>query len=280
MVFLLAGPGVAALLTDDFSGASIDGAKWRLPPSSEGTGQMLQTGGRLEFTASVTLGGSGADSGLEPKAAGMQGASWYVEVSTTLDAGSPPFPGMGPTDVVSTSLEIAPSGPDSWAGGEDRYDISIGFVDFANFGSSGLGYGIHQTSRTDGTDTTTLSFLGSTSPQTVVLRIEYDAISKKLKALYDSGSGLTAFGVETDTATWNMGASEAFRVLLYGYAGNMNDGPATGTFVVGSGQCYFDDFVASGDGIVIIPEPAFGAPLALLALALVRAAARRGTRSR
>ncbi len=272
LLLTLAGIGVADTLTDDFSGASIDGARWHLPPWTEGTGQLTQTGGRLEFTASIELGGANAEGNIQSKAVGAQDANWYVEVSTTLDG---PFPGMGSEDVVSPTLGLRPSGPTSQLDGDEQFEISAGYVDLSNFGGSGFGYGLHHGIKTNGTYTSeTFLSLGNTGPQSLRFRIEYDAVTKKLKALYDAGSGFMAFGAEADTGTWNM-AGEYFEIWLSGYAGNMEGSTPSSAYSVGSGQLYFDDFVASGQGITIVPEPALGAPLALLSLALVRATARR-----
>lgn len=259
------------VVSDAFSGPSLDAAKWQLPPYTVGTGVLTQTNSRLEFTASITLGGAAAEANVESKAAGTQVANWYVEVSATL---SGPFPDMGSSDVVSPTLNVRPSGPDSWAGGEDRFEISCGFTDLANFGGSGFGYGLHQGSKTNGVETSVVVSLGNAGPQSLRFRVEYDALSGKLKALYDAGSGFAAFGTETDTGGWGMGLSETFRIGLHSTAENMDGETAAGTFSVESGQSYFDDFTASGDGIVIIPEPA-GLSLALLSLAMIRVASRR-----
>lgn len=119
----------------------------------------------------------------------------------------------------------------------------------------------------------TLLALGNSDWRTLRLRMEYDAINKKLKSLYDAGSGFVSFGAVVDTSQWTKYALDAFLISIGGVAFTLDDTPPTSPYTIDVGQAYFDNYNANG--VTVVPEPAFGAPMALLALALVRATSNR-----
>ncbi len=261
-ILLFAGVGAADTVTDDFSSGSIDPNKWFLPPFTQGSAALTQTGGRLEFTASGNVGDGQAQAGLLSKGVGLQTANFFAQARITLDGGNPPFPSLGAGNVVGLALAVDPGA----TGGDDSYQVALGYV-------SGFGFALRQETKSNGTVTYTMDSLGNTSPKELFLRIEFDATTKALQALYDAGSGFTAVGSSVDITDWNIDPTETLGIYFFAVAGNASGDPATAAFAVTSGQARIDDFTA--EGVAIIPEPALGAPLALLSLALIRATARR-----
>ncbi len=267
----------ADVLTDDFSGAAIDGNKWFLPSYQSGQGQLVQTAGQLEFRGDVSPVYGRAGAGVVSRALGLTSASWSAEVKIRLDGGTDPFPfpGMSSNDFVSANFIVEPGNLGTGIYDEHAFEANLAYVDRSIFGGSGFGHALRQSGRINDVENDVIASLSSSGPVMLGFRIEYNETTRRLKFLYDTGSGFVQFGNELDTTAWNMVAGDYFFINVGGVAQTLTGNPPTTTYSVGAGQLYFDDFNASGAGITIIPEPTFGAPLVVLAMALIRATRRR-----
>lgn len=262
----------ADTVSDDFSSASIDGSKWFLPGYSRDGGQMVQAGGKLSFTGVVSSSAQ-PRAGLTSMGLGEQTGSWWVEVDASLQGGSQPFPGMGSNDGVFLALFVEPGNFSTGINDAHGCELDLGFVDLTAFGGSGFGHALRQRVLINNASSETIQGLGNSDWRTLRFRMDYDAVQQKLSSLYDAGSGFVSFGAVVDTSAWNMAAGDYFFISIAGGTMTLDGAPPSTSYTVAAGQAYFDNYNANG--VTVIPEPAFGAPMALLALALIRATANR-----
>jgi hypothetical protein len=194
---------------DQFSGASKDSVRWG-PDLAEGTGQLIQTNGRLQFVTSAAAGGD--EFMAWPWQVGS--APWERDWSAQLDVQVPFIPlgpgftavGMGVAvinnassdDVFSVGLEQVRSGGPQMRNFLNAIDIQGG----------------------DTMETSVSAPFESGSVQ-----IRWSATNQTLSAWWDGTGGadgytwtlLNTFNPALPS-TWNMGPSNSFAVVIFGTA--------------------------------------------------------------
>ncbi len=240
-------PVHSATWTDGFEDGAIETSLWKVPPDIDGTCNLTEINGRLEFTGSLVPDAS-VRAGLDSLAYGAQDLDWTILVDMAVDGGQSQFSGIGATDVVVATLAISPSGAVSELNGRDNVEMNLALLDTSVFGLGGWDHGLRFNGKTNDSDDQTIEFLGQPGPVQVRMKVDYTAASQTIAGSYDLGSGFVALGNPVDTSAWGMVSGDVFDISLKGSSGGIFDDPTAGTYSIGSGQVYFDDFVGPAGG--------------------------------